>query len=134
MTSRKFGIMAQAVRDSYSIGLEDETLNPLVLVDRSGKPVGRIAERHSVIFYNIRGEREIELTESMTETGFNKFPVKILKPEFATMIEYRKGLNVRVGFPQEGIVMDTLSEVLSGNGLNQVKITEAEKAVHVTFF
>ena len=127
--------LAQAVREAYRRGEEDETLAPLVLTDRGGRPVGRIGSRDAVIFYNIRGEREIELTRCLTETNFREFPVaEDLNLEFATMIEYRKGLPVRVAFPPEGILEWTLSDTISAAGLRQVKITEAEKAVHVGYF
>ena len=67
--------LAQAVREAYRRGEEDETLAPLVLTDRGGRPVGRIGSRDAVIFYNIRGEREIELTRCLTEENFREFPV-----------------------------------------------------------
>lgn len=127
--------LSKALRGAYAEGCEDETLEPLVLADGRGNPVGRIGRDHSVIFYNIRGEREIELTESLTGAGFKEFPVEPdLNLSFATMIEYSKALNVRVAFPPDGRVQDTLGEIISRNGLKQVRITEAEKAVHVGYF
>ncbi|MFH1671876.1 MAG: hypothetical protein ABIF87_00375, partial [Pseudomonadota bacterium] len=102
--------LAEAVRTAYRQGEEDETLSPLVLTDARDRPVGRIARGDAVIFYNIRGEREIELTRSLTERDFKEFPVEEdLKLQFATMIEYRKGLPVRVAFPSDGTLEDTLS-------------------------
>lgn len=128
-------VMAEAIREAYKRGQEDETLEPLVLICESGEPVGRIKNGDSVIFYNIRGEREIELSRSLTEKPFSPFPVKIdLSVHYATMIEYDPTLNVGAAFPPDGEIEDTLSEVLSRHGLRQVKITEAEKAVHVGFF
>ncbi|MEE9911601.1 MAG: alkaline phosphatase family protein [Deltaproteobacteria bacterium] len=127
--------MSQAVRKAYSRGEEDETLLPLVLADAQNKPVGRISAQDSVIFYNIRGEREFELTRSFTEPNFNKFPVdKNLTVNFATMIEYQKGLPVQVAFPPQDVLSDTLSDIIAAHGLHQAKITEAEKAIHVSFF
>jgi len=127
--------MSEAVRNAYKKGQEDETLLPLILTDPQGKPAGRISKGDSVIFYNIRGEREIELTRSLTEPGFSEFSVTSdLGLNFATMIEYQKGLNVQVAFPPDGILQDTLSDILSRNNIRQAKITEAEKAVHVGFF
>jgi len=128
-------IMSQAVRNAYRSHSDDETMEPLVLVDENKKPVGRIQKNDAVIFYNIRGEREIELTRSLTEKTFHSFaPVTDLSLNFATMIEYQKGLNVQVAYPPEGEVQDTLSEVLARHHFKQAKITEAEKAVHVTYF
>ena len=127
--------MSKAVRSAYSRSEEDETLSPLVLIDRHKNPAGRIQSGDSVIFYNIRGEREIELTRSLTENTFREFPVDPnLVVNFATMIEYQKGLNVKVAFEPQGILSDTLSDVIAAHGLTQAKITEAEKAVHVGYF
>ncbi|MEN6467558.1 MAG: alkaline phosphatase family protein [Smithella sp.] len=124
-----------AVRNAYTRGEEDETLLPLVLVNGQNEPLGRIHSGDSVIFYNIRGEREIELTRSFTENHFHEFPIAPNLPvNFATMIEYQKGLNVEVAFPPQGVLADTLSDVIAEHGLTQAKITEAEKAVHVSFF
>jgi 2,3-bisphosphoglycerate-independent phosphoglycerate mutase len=50
------------------------------------------------------------------------------------MIEYSKDLRVHVAFPPDEALCDTLSEVLSRSGFRQVKITEAEKAFHVSYF
>jgi 2,3-bisphosphoglycerate-independent phosphoglycerate mutase len=127
--------LATAVRDAYRREEEDETLAPLVLTDSGGRPIGRIGRGDAVIFYNIRGEREIELTRSLTERDFQEFPVvNDLNLAFATMIEYRTGLPVRAAFPPEGTIDGTLSDTISACGLRQAKITEAEKAVHVGYF
>jgi 2,3-bisphosphoglycerate-independent phosphoglycerate mutase len=127
--------LSEAVRKAYGEGQEDETLLPLILADPQGRPAGRMVSGDSVIFYNIRGEREIELSRSLTERNFSPFPVHPdLNLNFATMIEYSQGLNVRVAYPAEGVLQDTLSDILSHHGLQQAKITEAEKAVHVGFF
>ncbi|MDI9570522.1 MAG: alkaline phosphatase family protein [Pseudomonadota bacterium] len=127
--------LSEAVRESYRAGEEDETLQPLVASGGTGAPLGRIGRGDAVIFYNIRGEREIELTRSLTEKGFAEFPVAPdLGLAYATMIEYHRDLPVEVAFPPEETLEDTLSALISRAGLKQAKITEAEKAVHVTYF
>ncbi len=127
--------LARAVRQAYRNGEDDETLCPLVLEDSSGMPVGRIAPGDSVIFYNIRGEREIELTRSLTEPGFTAFPTGTdLRLRFCTMIEYARDLLVDVAFPPLEDLRDTLVEVLSAHGVGVLKITEAEKATHLGYF
>ena len=128
-------IMSRAVRKAYRNGKEDETFPPLVLFDRHGQPVGRLKKGDALIYYNIRGEREVELTQSLTDLGFDKFPVENdLTLHFATMIEYHKELKVHVAFPPESTIKDTLSEIIAKNNLKQAKITESEKASHVGFF
>jgi 2,3-bisphosphoglycerate-independent phosphoglycerate mutase len=134
-TAREQWIMAQAVRDSYARGEEDEALEPLALFGQDGTPVGRIQNGDYVIFYDIRGEREIELTRSFVDPYFDEFPIdKTLEAHFATMIQYDEGLDVQVAFPPLREIDHTLSQVISEHGLKQTKITESEKAIHLQFF
>ncbi|UCF07646.1 MAG: alkaline phosphatase family protein [Thermoplasmata archaeon] len=133
--ARYFPSMTEAVRDAYAHGEEDERLEPLVVVDLKGNPVGRFSEGDVVIFYDIRGEREIELSSALVDDDFEEFLVKKgLNLGLVTMIEYHKDLNVRVAFPPQGKIEDTLSHVLSRNKKTQVKIVESEKAVHLSYF
>jgi 2,3-bisphosphoglycerate-independent phosphoglycerate mutase len=126
--------LAEAVRAAYRAGEDDETMEPLVVVDATGHPLGRIRDGDYVIFYDIRGEREIELTETFVAEDFPHFPREPMTTHWATMIEYHPDLNVRVAFPPLGAVPDTLSEVVSKAGLRQVKIVESEKSVHLSYF
>ncbi|MFQ6124705.1 MAG: phosphoglycerate mutase (2,3-diphosphoglycerate-independent) [Candidatus Heimdallarchaeota archaeon] len=133
-TDKKY-TMAAAVRAAYRAGEEDEAMEPLVLVDTLGKPVGRMENGDYVIFYNIRGEREIELTQSLTDPSFHHFPQKRnLRLHFVTMIQYDENLKVKVAFPPTEELRNMLSEVISKNRLKQVKIVESEKAIHVNYF
>lgn len=126
--------MAEAVRAAYRAGQEDETLEPLVRVGHDGRPVGNIQDGDYVIFYDIRGEREVELTSAFVDPEFPHFPRRPMKVHFVTMIQYHPDLDVQVAFPPLGRVPDTLCEVISRAGQRQVKVAESEKAVHVTFF
>ncbi|HET6441960.1 MAG TPA: alkaline phosphatase family protein [Phycisphaerae bacterium] len=126
--------MADAVRAAYRAGEEDEAMEPRILVNGDGMPLGRIADGDHCIFYDIRGEREIELTQAFTQPGFAHFPIAPIRTHWATMIQYSPKLDVRVAFPPAGAVDETLSETIARAGRRQVKITESEKAVHVSFF
>lgn len=133
--SQENNLLSASVKEAYLRGEEDETLEPRVLMKAGGTPAGRLRPGDGVIFYNLRGEREIQLTRSLTEPGFDRFPVSLdLGLRFATLIEYQKDLAVQVAFAPPGTIRDTLSEVISRQGLSQVKITEGEKAFHVTYF
>jgi 2,3-bisphosphoglycerate-independent phosphoglycerate mutase len=126
--------LVEAIREAYRFGQEDEELEPIVVVDSSRKPIGRIQRGDSVIFYDIRGEREIQITESLTEKKFDKFGVEgNLDLDFVTMIEYASSLDVRVAFPPEGEVKNTFAEVVTKKGLSLVKVAESEKAIHVSY-
>jgi 2,3-bisphosphoglycerate-independent phosphoglycerate mutase len=126
--------LAEATRAAYRAGEDDETMEPLVRVDEAGQPIGRIRDGDYVIFYDIRGEREIELTQAFVDIDFPHFTREPMTTHWATMIQYHPDLDVRVVFPPLGAVTDTLSEVVSKAGLRQVKIVESEKGVHLTYF
>ena len=129
--------LAEAVRASYRAGEDDETMEPLVRVDGAqgqNTPIGRIQDGDYVIFYDLRGEREVELTQAFVDAEFPYFAREPIATHWVTMIEYDPGLNVQVAYPPLGEVKDTLSETVSKAGLRQVKIVESEKQVHVTFF
>ena len=99
--------LAQAVRAAYRAGEDDEAMEPLVCVDGNGCPVGRIRDGDYVIFYDIRGEREIELTEAFVADTFPHFPREPMATHWATMIQYHPDLDVRVAFPPLGKIQDT---------------------------
>lgn len=126
--------MAEAVRAAYRAGQEDESLEPLVRVDGNGQPVGSIQDGDYVIFYDIRGEREVELTSAFVDPDFDHFARPPMDVGFATMIEYHPDLDVQVAFPPLSRLSDTLGEVVSRAGLRQVKVVESEKAVHLGYF
>jgi 2,3-bisphosphoglycerate-independent phosphoglycerate mutase len=113
--------MARAVQAAYQAGEDDdETLEPRVLAGGDGKPIGRFRDGDYVIFYNLRGEREVELCQSLLDKDFAHFAVeKNLRLNMVTMIPYHRRLNARVAFSPEEEIRDTLAETLSKAGLRQ---------------
>ena len=132
---KKISPLVEAVENAYREGQEDEALEPIVKVDSQGQPLGRFENGDYVIFYDIRGEREIQLTQSLTDKKFKPFPQKEkLNLHFVTMIDYDSDLRVKVAFPSEKKIKNTLTEVISQAGMPLVKIAESEKAIHIGFF
>ena len=132
---QKDSSIINTIKKAYAEGEEDESLEPIVVFNSIGHPLGRLNKGDSVIFYDIRGEREVELTESLTVEGFNHFSVKKKSNlNFVSMIEYNDSLPVKVAFPCNRKIKNTLSEVISRAGLRLCKIAESEKAVHVCYF
>lgn len=132
---REISPIVKAIKEAYQKNQEDENLEPIVAVDSSGLPLGRIDDGDYVIFYDIRGEREVQLTEGLVSKDFIRFPVKRGKPlNFVTMIEYDSRLKVKVAFPPDEKIKNTLGEVVSRAGFRLLKIAESEKAVHLGFF
>ncbi|MBQ6273089.1 MAG: phosphoglycerate mutase (2,3-diphosphoglycerate-independent), partial [Oscillospiraceae bacterium] len=81
--------LARAVEKAYTQGQTDYSLEPMVLVDEKGEPVGKIKNGDHVVFCCRRGEREIELTEAFTEADFPHFEREYLdKLDFAIMTMY----------------------------------------------
>jgi 2,3-bisphosphoglycerate-independent phosphoglycerate mutase len=119
----------------YAEGQTDYSLEPIVLTDGQGKPIGRIQDGDAVVFCCRRGEREIQLTEAFTEQGFDRFP----RPDFQNLtfviltLYHEKFKHLPVAFAPTKI-QDSLGEVVSRAGLRQLRITESEKFAHVTFF
>ena len=127
--------LSRAVRELYAAGQTDYSMEPLVLADEGGEPVGRIHAGDGVIFCCRRGEREVELTEAFTDPGFDRFP----RPDqrdltFVILTLYHeKFKDLPVAFAPARIP-DTLAEVISRAGLRQLHTSESEKFAHVTFF
>jgi 2,3-bisphosphoglycerate-independent phosphoglycerate mutase len=133
--SRGASALAGAVKELYAAGQTDYSLDPLVLTDAQGNPIGRIADGDAVIFCCRRGEREIELTEAFTQPDFDRFPRPDLHDlTFVILTLYHdKFKDLPVAFAPAK-VRDTLGELVSRVGLRQLRVAESEKFAHVTFF
>ena len=127
--------LARAVEAAYGRGETDYSLEPMVLTDAQGKPVGKIHDGDHVVFCCRRGEREIELTEAFTDPAFPHFERDYMKDlEFVIMTMYHeKFKNLPIAFAPER-VKKPLAQVLSKAGLRQFHCSESEKFAHVTFF
>ena len=127
--------LARTVRDLYRAGQIDYSLEPIVLTDAGGQPIGRIHDGDAVIFCCRRGEREIQLTEAFTEPRFNRFP----RPDFRKLtfvpltLYHEKFKDLPVAFAPTKVI-DTLGKTVSRSGLRQLRVSESEKFAHVTFF
>jgi len=125
----------EAVDASYAEDVEDEFVVPTVITE-NGEPVGPMNDHDSVIFFNFRADRARQITEALTIDGFDDFEREPEHPEdlyYVTMTEYDEDFDLPVAFePVE--IEDGLGEVLSREGLKQLRIAETEKYAHVTFF
>ncbi len=121
----------QALKDSYAEGVTDEFVIPT-----SVEGEGRIAENDSVVFFNFRPDRARQLTRIFVDDAFDgferrngRFPV-----HFVCMASYDATMpNVEIAFPPQELT-NTMGEVISKNGMTQLRIAETQKYAHVTFF
>jgi 2,3-bisphosphoglycerate-independent phosphoglycerate mutase len=127
--------LVKTVRELYQAGQTDYYLEPIVLTDGEGVPLGCINDGDSVIFCCRRGEREIQLTEAFTDPGFDRFPRPNLHDlTFVILTLYHeKFKDLPVAFAPSK-VQSTLGETVSRAGLRQMRVAESEKFAHVTFF
>ncbi|MEG1586649.1 MAG: 2,3-bisphosphoglycerate-independent phosphoglycerate mutase [Bacteroidales bacterium] len=131
---KKAESMVAAMEESYAEGVTDEFIKPIVHVDEAGKPLATIQEGDLVIFFNYRNDRAKELTIVLTQENMPEFDMHTLPLYFCTMTPYdSKFVGLHILFDKENVV-NTLGEVVSNAGLNQLRIAETEKYAHVTFF
>jgi 2,3-bisphosphoglycerate-independent phosphoglycerate mutase len=124
------------VDDSYTHGIFDEFVIPSVMLGEDGKPVATIKDNDSVIFYNFRPDRAIQISNTFTNTDFRSFDRGPGHPKdlyFVCLTHFSETVDGYVAFKPVNLD-NTLGEVLSQNGLKQLRIAETEKYPHVTFF
>ncbi|MBQ9744623.1 MAG: 2,3-bisphosphoglycerate-independent phosphoglycerate mutase [Clostridia bacterium] len=133
---RQFASAKEAV-ETYRAELKviDQDLPPFVIA-KDGCPVGTINDGDSVIFYNFRGDRSIEISKAFDDADFDKFDrVRYPKVVYAGMLEYDGDLHIPSNYlvnPPE--ITNTMGEYLSDTGISQLAISETQKYGHVTYF
>ncbi|CCQ97987.1 phosphoglycerate mutase [[Clostridium] ultunense Esp] len=126
----------QAVKDSYEKSVYDEFVMPVVLVDEKDQPVGLVKSGDSVIFFNFRPDRAIQISQAFTNKDFRGFDRGPGAPQdlfFVCLTKFSDLVDGYVAY-QPTNLDNTMGEVLSQNHLTQLRIAETEKYPHVTFF
>ena len=122
-----------AIENSYQKEVFDEFVEPTVICNGE-TPVATIQEHDSVIFFNFRPDRAREITRAIVDKDFNEFETEKKDVYFICFTSYDETMpNVKIAFKKEPLV-NTFGEVISKNGLTQLRIAETEKYAHVTFF
>jgi 2,3-bisphosphoglycerate-independent phosphoglycerate mutase len=116
-------------------GTIDQDLPPFVIA-RDGKPVGTVEDGDSVVLFNFRGDRAIEITRAFEETAFDKFDrLRVPKVTYAGMLQYDGDLKLPRRFlVNPPAILDTSGEWLSKAGITQFACSETQKFGHVTYF
>jgi 2,3-bisphosphoglycerate-independent phosphoglycerate mutase len=123
-----------AISESYAAGITDEFIEPVVLVDADGRPVGPIADGDSVLFFNFRADRMRQLTSAIAFREFDGFErAKHPSVPCTTMTLYDATYGLPVVFEPQTF-SSSLAEVLAGPGLTSLRLAETEKYAHVTYF
>jgi len=113
----------------------DQDLPPFVIAE-NGAPVGAVEDGDSVIFFNFRGDRAIEISKAFEEANFDKFDrVRYPKVMYAGMLEYDGDAHIPKKYlvnPPE--IQNTIGEYMANTGITQGAISETQKYGHVTYF
>jgi len=119
----------QAMQNAYDRKETDEFIKPVII-----KEAPKVSDKDSMIFFNFRGDRAREITRCFTDADFKGFARKVHpKVHFVCLTQYDITVNAQVAYPPQEL-KNILSEILSKNGLKQLRIAETEKYAHVTFF
>lgn len=113
----------------------DQDLPPFVIA-KNGEPVGPINDGDSVVFFNFRGDRALEITRAFEDETFTFFDRKRHpKVCYAGMLQYDGDLKLPTRFlvPPPAI-RNTGGQWLSETGLKQFACSETQKYGHVTYF
>ena len=133
---RQFASAREAVEVyRQETGAIDQDL-PAFVIAKDGKPLGPIVDGDSVVLFNFRGDRALELSMAFDYDDFDHFD-RGPRPGvlYAGMLQYDGDLKL----PQRFLVSppsihNTLSEVLVAAGIPQYAISETQKYGHVTYF
>tara|TARA_B100000989_G_scaffold113522_2_gene83422 strand:- start:416 stop:1921 length:1506 start_codon:yes stop_codon:yes gene_type:complete len=122
----------QEIKNSYKNKITDEFFNPSNFNNYKGAKNG-----DGFFITNFRSDRVREFLTAIFESNFDKFKrhkiIKFYSP--LSMVEYSSRLKkflTPMFRPQK--INNSLGEVLSKNGLKQLRIAETEKYAHVTYF
>jgi 2,3-bisphosphoglycerate-independent phosphoglycerate mutase len=133
-----FDSAEQAIRAirAQNPGVIDQDLPPFVIA-KEGEPVGRIVDHDSVVFFNFRGDRAIEITRAFEEgpefAAFDRGAVP--KVVYAGMLQYDGDLKIPKRYlVAPPAIRNTMGEVLAEEGITQLAISETQKFGHVTYF
>jgi 2,3-bisphosphoglycerate-independent phosphoglycerate mutase len=134
---RKFASAREAIETlrQENPGVIDQDLPPFVIA-RNNAPLGPIEENDSVIFFNFRGDRAIEISMAFEEDEFDKFP-RGPKPKvkYAGMMQYDGDALIPKKYLVNPPGIDrTVGEYLVKAGVKQLAISETQKFGHVTYF
>jgi len=134
---RRFSSARQAV-EAYRAEnpqLIDQDMGEFVIADESG-PIGTIRDGDSVVYFNFRGDRAIEITNAFEDEDFSKFD-RGIRPDvyYAGMMQYDGDLGVPLNYLVTPPAIDrTVGEYLAASGIKSLAISETQKYGHVTYF
>ena len=131
---RKFNSATEAITTDRNENPDiiDQYLNPFIIENTNGT----IEDHDSVIFFNFRGDRAIEISRAFDEENFDKFDrVRVPRVYYAGMLQYDSEVQIPKHFITEPPhITNTLTEQLIKYNINEYAVSETQKYGHVTYF
>ena len=123
-----------AIDEAYQRGEGDEFIDPSVIDGGA-----RLVDGDAMICFNYRADRARQITNALTGADPARFAGDFERKSapklsaFVCLTEYDASFDLPVAFASE-IPHNGLGEIISGAGLQQLRVAETEKYAHVTFF
>ena len=124
----------KTLQDAYANEETDEFLRPRIIVGEK-KVVHNIKDGDGLFFFNFRADRARQLTRVFYDPEFTAFD-RGKAPKlaaFSTFTPYDSTISVPAAFTKPAI-SEPMGELVSALGMQQLRIAETEKYVHVTQF
>jgi 2,3-bisphosphoglycerate-independent phosphoglycerate mutase len=139
------------VKECYHNGVTDEFIEPFVVVDSAGKPVGPVRDEDACICFNYRADRVRQITRVLARnSGLTKDDGKslpgaedqdqVIPPaevpkglHYVCMTQYDKQFTLPMVILPESME-NLLADMLAQANLRNLRIAETEKYAHVTYF
>ena len=134
---RKFNSALEAIETYQKEENATDQLMHEFIICENEEPVGTIKDHDSVVYFNFRGDRALEISRTFDESDeFDKFD-RGQKPDvmYAGMLQYDADLkipNKYLAAPPK--IKETMSEYLVKNNVKTYAISETQKFGHVTYF
>ncbi len=132
-----------ALQSAYANDFGDATLPPTIITDQpasQGFLRGRIQTGDVVITWNFRHDGMAQLVRTFLDpTALRRFFVSRWAPlskvaQFVTLTDYRLSLPSLVAAYPAAQLTNTLPELIAAHGMAQLRVAEALKYAHVTYF
>ncbi|GMH39914.1 hypothetical protein BSKO_07818 [Bryopsis sp. KO-2023] len=117
--------------------VSDQNLDPFVIVDNDGNPVGPVNDEDAVVLFNFRADRMVEMSKALEYEDFKafdreRFPKNL---RFVGMMQYDGDLKLPTNYLVPPPLINKVSgQYLVKNGIKTFACSETQKFGHVTFF
>ncbi|NLJ89362.1 MAG: 2,3-bisphosphoglycerate-independent phosphoglycerate mutase, partial [Clostridiales bacterium] len=125
-----------AISSSYEKEVYDEFVMPTVVTE-DDKPVARVSENDSMIFFNFRPDRARQITRAFCDNDFDRFerPNNRRVPvTYVCFTDYDETIENKLVAFNKFSIDNTFGQFLAKNNKTQLRLAETEKYAHVTFF